>query len=98
MFIVRTIRNTQIHCVDRMQSFSMLKRVIYIVIIRLLMDCLVIRIEFYVVRQYPSITVAVRSKECTVFARSETGIVGSNPNQGMDASMCVYSVFVLFCV
>jgi hypothetical protein len=30
------------------------------------------------------ITVAERSKACTVFARSEAGIVGSNPTQGMD--------------
>ena len=30
------------------------------------------------------VTVAERSKACTVFARLETGIVGSNPTQGMD--------------
>jgi hypothetical protein len=30
------------------------------------------------------VTVAERSKACTVFARSETGIVGSNSTQGMD--------------
>jgi hypothetical protein len=35
------------------------------------------------------ITVAARS----VFARSNTGIVDSNPTQGMN--VCVYSVFVL---
>jgi hypothetical protein len=29
-------------------------------------------------------TVTERSKECTVFARSEIGIVGSNQTQGMD--------------
>jgi hypothetical protein len=29
------------------------------------------------------------------FDRSNTGIVGSNPTQGMDVSVCVYSVFVL---
>jgi hypothetical protein len=28
--------------------------------------------------------VAERSKTCTVFARSEAGIVGSNPTQDMD--------------
>jgi hypothetical protein len=28
-----------------------------------------------------------------IFGRSNTGIVGSNPTQGMD--ICVYSVFVL---
>jgi hypothetical protein len=40
-----------------------------------------------------SIRVAARSKAWTVFDRSNTGIVGSNPTQGMD--VCVYSVFVL---
>jgi hypothetical protein len=30
------------------------------------------------------VTVAERSKACTVFARSEAGIVGSNHTQGMD--------------
>jgi hypothetical protein len=44
------------------------------------------------------ITVAARSKEWTVFVRSKAGIVGSNPTQGMDVCVCVYSVFVLSCV
>jgi hypothetical protein len=39
------------------------------------------------------ITVTARSKAWDVFTRSNTGIVGSNPTQGMD--VCVYSVFVL---
>jgi hypothetical protein len=30
------------------------------------------------------VTVAERSKACTVFARSEAGTVGSNTTQGMD--------------
>jgi hypothetical protein len=30
------------------------------------------------------VTVTQRSKACTVFARSEAGIVGSNLTQGMD--------------
>jgi hypothetical protein len=30
------------------------------------------------------VTVADLSKTCTVFARSEAGIVGSNPTQGMN--------------
>jgi hypothetical protein len=30
------------------------------------------------------VTVAERSKACAVFARSEPGIVGSNPTQGMN--------------
>jgi hypothetical protein len=41
------------------------------------------------------ITVAEWRKTWTVFARSNTGIVRSNPTQGMD--VCVYSVFVLSC-
>jgi hypothetical protein len=31
LFIVRTIRNTQTHSMDRMQSFSMLKQMVHIV-------------------------------------------------------------------
>jgi hypothetical protein len=45
------------------------------------------------------ITVAAWSKVLTVFARSNTEIVCSNPTQGMDVCIvCVYSVFMLFCV
>jgi hypothetical protein len=39
-----------------------------------------------------------RSKAWTVFAFSNVGIVGSNPSEGMDVCVCVYSVFVLSCV
>jgi hypothetical protein len=42
-----------------------------------------------------SITVAGRCKASTVFARSNTGIVDSNPIRGMDVCVCVYSVSVL---
>jgi hypothetical protein len=42
------------------------------------------------------VTVAAQSKALNVFARSNTGIVGSNPARGMN--VCVYSVFVLSCV
>jgi hypothetical protein len=41
-----------------------------------------------------SITVAARSKAWTVYARSNAGIVGSNPTHGMDVCvrlMCVLS-------
>jgi hypothetical protein len=41
---------------------------------------------------------AARSKAWTVFSRSNAGIVGSNPTQGMDVCLCVYSVSVLSCV
>jgi hypothetical protein len=39
------------------------------------------------------VTVAERSKACTVFTNSEAGIVDSNPTKGMD-SLYVY-VFIL---
>jgi hypothetical protein len=42
------------------------------------------------------ITVAARSKTWKVFARSNTGIVGSNPTWGI--VVCFESVFVLLCV
>jgi hypothetical protein len=41
------------------------------------------------------ITVAVKSEAWTVFACSDAGIMGSNPTQGMDVCVCIYSVFVL---
>jgi hypothetical protein len=50
--------------------------------------------NFDFTQPYPTLkpnTVAARSKTWTVFARSNIGIVGSNPTQGMD-------VCVLFCV
>jgi hypothetical protein len=49
-------------------------------------------------QMFQPITVAARSKPWTVVARSNAGIVGSNPTWGMDVCMCVYSVFVLSCV
>jgi hypothetical protein len=39
------------------------------------------------------VTVTKLSKTCTAFARSDAGIMGSNPTQGMDVC-CVY-VFIL---
>jgi hypothetical protein len=44
------------------------------------------------------ITAAARSKASTVFTRSNAGIVGSNPTQGMNICVCVDSVYVLSCV
>jgi hypothetical protein len=43
-----------------------------------------------------AVKVAARSKAWTIFVRSNAGIVGSNPTEGMDVCVCVYSVFVLF--
>jgi hypothetical protein len=44
------------------------------------------------------ITVAALSKAWTVFARWNAGIVGSNPTQGMDVSVCLFCVYVVLCV
>jgi hypothetical protein len=45
-------------------------------------------------QNYCKVTVAERSKACTVFAGSEAGIVDSNPTQGIDVScLCVWGVF-----
>jgi hypothetical protein len=60
--------------------------------------CLLFFVFFWSNKGLVPITVAARSKAWTVFAHSNAGIVGSNPNQGTDVCICVYSVFVLFCV
>jgi hypothetical protein len=39
-----------------------------------------------------------RSAKGSVFAHSDTGIVGPNPTQGMDVCICVYSMFVSSCM
>jgi hypothetical protein len=44
------------------------------------------------------ITVAARSKARTVFARSNAGIVASNPTQGMDVCVRLFCVCVVLCV
>jgi hypothetical protein len=50
------------------------------------------------IRIVQPITVAALSKAWTVFARSNTGIVGSNPTRGIDVCVWVYSAFVLSCL
>jgi hypothetical protein len=43
------------------------------------------------------VTVAERCKACTVFARSQVGIMGSNPTQVMDHwCLCMYVRFSVF--
>jgi hypothetical protein len=47
------------------------------------------------------VTVAERSKVCTVFASSEAGIVSSSPKQGIDVwyvSVCLFCVCVDLCL
>jgi hypothetical protein len=51
-----------------------------------------------VVRALTPITVATQSKASIIFARSNAEIVGSNPTQGMDLSVCLFCVCVVLCV
>jgi hypothetical protein len=43
-------------------------------------------------------TVAARSESWTVFARSNTGIVGSNATRGMDICVSLFCVCAVLCV
>jgi hypothetical protein len=46
---------------------------------------------------FKPVTVAERSRACTVFARSETGIVGSNSTHGKDIwCLCVCTFLCLY--
>jgi hypothetical protein len=42
--------------------------------------------------------VAARSKAWNIFAHSDTGIVGSNPTEGMDVSLHLFCVYVVLYV
>jgi hypothetical protein len=44
-----------------------------------------------------SITVAVRSKAWTAFARSNAGIGGSNTTEGMDVCVCLFCLCAVLC-
>jgi hypothetical protein len=44
---------------------------------------------------YEPITVAVLTKAKNIFARSNTGIVGSNPTRGIDVCMQFFRVHVV---
>jgi hypothetical protein len=46
----------------------------------------------------PPITMAAQSEAGTVFARSNAGIVGSNPTQGMGVGVRLFCVCVVLCV
>jgi hypothetical protein len=44
------------------------------------------------------ITVIMRSEAWRVFARSNTGVVGSSPNLVMDVCVCLFCVCVVMCI
>jgi hypothetical protein len=45
-----------------------------------------------------AVTAVARSKACNVFARSNSGIVGSNPSRGMDVCPRFFYFCVVLCV
>jgi hypothetical protein len=49
-------------------------------------------------RKFSLITVAVRYKVWTLFARLKAGIVGSNPTQDMDICVHLFCVCIALCV
>jgi hypothetical protein len=53
-------------------------------------------LAWYMVEQ--SIAVVARPKAWTLFSRSNTGVVGSNPTQGIDICVRLFCVCVVLCV
>jgi hypothetical protein len=64
---------------------------------RITMSTLTTLFPYIIFLRKPS-TVATRSKAWTVFARSNTGIVGTNPTRVMDVCVCLFCVCVVLCV
>jgi hypothetical protein len=54
------------------------------------------RVKKKIMRNVP-ITVAARSESCTVFARSNVALVGSNPIRGTDVCMPLFCVCAVLC-
>jgi hypothetical protein len=65
--------------------------------LRTLRDKLSISYDFGTFNFILLVTVSERSNACTVFARSEAGIEGSNPTQGMDVWCLCMCVFLCLC-
>jgi hypothetical protein len=55
-------------------------------------------IAIYSIYDLMSITVAARSKAWNVFGRSNAGIMGSNPTEGMDVCVRLFCACVVLCV
>jgi hypothetical protein len=60
-------------------------------------DTLYMALKLCMVMYLLPITVAARSKARTIFVLSNTGIVGSNPNWGMDVCVHLFCVCVVLC-
>jgi hypothetical protein len=52
----------------------------------------------YTTNLISAITMAAQSKAWTIFARSNTGVVGSNPTLGMDVCVRLFLVCAVLCV
>jgi hypothetical protein len=60
--------------------------------------CIVILTIKAVISQEKPITVAAWSETSTVFARSNAGVVGSNPTRGMAISLRLFCACTVLCV
>jgi hypothetical protein len=86
MFVVENIFPSRIR-------FSLLESYSLLLLLTSYFICFILDFSFlYICRP---ITVAMRSQAWTVFSRSNTGDVNSNPTRGMNVCICVYSEFML---
>jgi hypothetical protein len=58
----------------------------------------IVTARIYAVGITEPVTVAEQSKACTVFVRSEAGIVGSIPQKAWTFVMCLFCVCVVLCL
>jgi hypothetical protein len=65
---------------------------------KILVDKSSFSVSYNTERWTKPIIAATRAAAWTVFARSNTGIVGSNPTGGMDVRVCWFCVNVVLCV
>jgi hypothetical protein len=75
-------------------SFDGAVRCLHITAIILITHSIILRRSI----DWMPITVAVLSNAWTAFARSSTGVMGSNPTRSMDVCMRLFCVCVVLCV
>jgi hypothetical protein len=61
------------------------------------MSCHTIALGLIKLRLLEPVTVAERSKACTIFARSEAGLMGLNPTESMDVWYVYVFILCLCC-
>jgi hypothetical protein len=61
----------------------------------IILDFITLKVFKWYLYELQPITVVARTKACTDFARSNTGIAGSNPTRGMDVCVRLFCVCVV---